>query len=296
MKLARFSHLGTSSFGVVHADHVVPLAHAFGRFTDLLAEPARAAERQHDPGIDVAQVAWLPPFEADAKIVCVGFNYATHDGEGERRAGQYPTLFTRYPDSFVGSGQNVWREADTNTLDWEGEVALVIGRPGRAIPPEHAWEHVAGLTIMAENSERLWQVHSNQATPGKNWMSSGACGPWISTLDEVGREPAELATRLNGTLMQQDSTANLVFDPPSLISYISTFTELRVGDVIATGTPGGVGYRQTPPRFLTPGDELEVTVSRVGTLRHGVVDGPTAIAPNAWRSPQTASRLVGGTP
>jgi 2-keto-4-pentenoate hydratase/2-oxohepta-3-ene-1,7-dioic acid hydratase in catechol pathway len=294
MRLARFGYQNTARFGVVDTEHVVAMDHRVERFADLLADTASARVRADDPRIALDRVSWLPPFCDDAKIMCVGFNYKSHDGEGDRRAGEYPTLFVRFPDSFIGSGGCVQREADSHTLDWEGEVAIVIGRAGRRIPADSAWDHIAGLTAMAENSERVWQIHSNQGTAGKNWTASGACGPWVTTLDEVGREPVELTTRLNGAVVQHDSTANLTFDFPALVSYISTFTALRPGDVIATGTPAGVGYRRDPPRYLTPGDDLEVSVSRVGTLRHGVTDGPAAPV-NPGRSPRSAYQPAGGS-
>lgn len=273
MKLARFRYRNAPRFGVVDGDRVVVLDARVSSFASLVANPHAAPVDADAPHVDVDDVSWLPPFEDTAKILCVGFNYTSHDGDGGRRASPYPTLFVRFADSFVGSGQCVAQEADTHTLDWEGEVALVIGRAGRAISIDAAWDHIAGLTAMAENSERLWQVHSSQATAGKNWTASGACGPWITTIDEVGADPVELTTTLNGHVVQHDSTSNLTFGFAELVSYVSMFTQLRPGDVIATGTPSGLGYRQNPPRFLTAGDELEVRVSRVGTLRHGVVDG-----------------------
>lgn len=291
MKLARFTHHGQARFGVVRGDHVVSVDHRVERFSDLLAGPEATVVRDADPRIAINEITWLPPFTSDAKILCVGFNYQSHDGDGDRRAADHPTLFVRFPDSFVGSGQNVSREADSHTLDWEGEVAVVIGRGGRRISRDVAWDHIAGLTCMAENSERIWQIHTPQATAGKNWAASGACGPWITTIDEMGTEPVEVTTRLNGRVMQHDSTANLMFDFPALINYISTFTQLRVGDIIATGTPGGVGYRQEPPRYLTPGDELEVRVSRVGTLRHGVTDGPPSVGSGGNNQ---LAQLIGG--
>lgn len=295
MRLARFCHRDSPGFGVVNGDHVVALNPRVPCFGDLIENPHAAVIYADDPRIDLDEVSWLPPFEDTAKILCVGFNYSTHSAEGDRRAGDYPTLFVRFTDSFVGSGHCVAQEADTHTLDWEGEVALVIGRGGRAIATEDAWDHIAGLTALAENSERMWQMHSNQATAGKNWTRSGACGPWITTIDEVGRGPVELTTKLNGTVVQHDSTANLTFGFAELVSYISTFTQLRPGDVISTGTPSGLGYRQDPPRYLTVGDELEVTVSRVGTLRHGVIGGPITSASDLRSSPRDAHRPSGGS-
>ena len=270
MRLARFLYRDREHFGVIDGESAVLLDHRVGQFRDLVADPAAGAPRADDPRVGLESLRWLPPFTADAKILCVGLNYRTHTAETDRPASEHPTIFIRFPDSFVGSGGDVWQEADTHSLDWEGEVAVVIGRPARRVTRATAWSHVAGLTCMAENSERRWQLHSSQATAGKNWTASGACGPWISTVDDVGRDPVDLTTRLNGEVVQHDCTSNLTFDIPTLISYIGTFTQLRPGDVIATGTPAGVGYRRQPPRFLTPGDELEVVVSGVGTLRHGV--------------------------
>ena len=204
----------------------------------------------------------------------MGFNYAAHAAESDRApdAPGRPTLFARFGDSFVGAETPVVRPAGEDSLDWEGEAALVIGRPGRRIPAERALEHVAGVTCVAENSVRDWQVHSTQATAGKNWHRSGAVGPWIVTLDEVGTEPLRVTTRLNGEVVQDDTTDRLMFSFADLVAYVSTFTPLRPGDVIATGTPKGIGLRMDPPRFLRPGDEVEVEVSAVGVLRHGVVD------------------------
>jgi 2-keto-4-pentenoate hydratase/2-oxohepta-3-ene-1,7-dioic acid hydratase in catechol pathway len=183
-------------------------------------------------------------------------------------------LFTRFPDSLVGSGQPVERPADSVELDWEGEVTLVIGAAARRVAPQDAAVHIAGVTVMAENSVRDWQSHSAQATAGKNWEASGACGPWLVTSDEVGDGPLTLTTRVGGEVVQHDHTGNLAFSFTELVSYISTFTTLRPGDAIATGTPSGVGARREPPRWLAPGDAVEVEVSGVGTLRHSVVDAP----------------------
>ncbi|MFI5541808.1 fumarylacetoacetate hydrolase family protein [Nocardia sp. NPDC051900] len=273
MKLARFLYRNHVRYGIVGPDGIVALDQCAGTFSNLLAN-SRTSVLESDICIPANEIVWLPPFTSEAKIICVGFNYASHDSEDHRRAGEYPTLFVRFPDSFVGSGNPVVTEADSRTLDWEGELALVIGQGGRRIPVDDAWNHIAGFTPMAENSERIWQTHSAQATAGKNWFASGACGPWVTTVDEAGRGPFELTTRLNGHVVQQASTSSLLFNFASLVSYVSTFTPLRPGDVIATGTPAGSGYRQNPPRFLEPGDELEVSVPGVGTLRHSVTTGP----------------------
>ncbi|MEJ2871346.1 fumarylacetoacetate hydrolase family protein [Actinomycetospora sp. OC33-EN08] len=280
MRLARFrTASGGAGFGVVDGHEVARLDHRVASFEALLADPVEP--RADDARLPLADVAFEPPTGDHPKIVCVGFNYPAHAAESSRGpsdAPTHPTLFARFADSFVGAGTPVVRPADDESLDWEGEAALVIGRAGRRIGTDDAWDHVAGVTCLAENSVRTWQQHSTQATAGKNWHGSGAIGPWVTTTDEVGRGPLRVTTRLNGDLAQDDTTDRLTFSFAELVAYVSTFTPLRPGDVIATGTPSGIGLRRDPPRFLRPGDEIEVEVSGVGVLRHGVVDEVTSPA------------------
>lgn len=271
MRLARFrTAAGTPAFGVVDGDEIVRLDRRVASFETLLATPV-APEPDDER---VTGVSWEPPIGDHAKIVCCGMNFASHAGESGREVLDRPTLFARFPDSLVGAGVPVVRPTVDDSLDWEGEAAIVIGRAGRHIAEADAWDHVAGVTAMAENSVRTWQLHSTQATAGKNFAGSGALGPWLTTLDEAGRGPWTVTTRLNGEVVQHDSTDHLVFDVPRLVAYVSAFTPLRPGDVIATGTPQGIGLRRDPPRFLRPGDRLEVEVSGVGVLSNGVVDEP----------------------
>ncbi|MEJ2860724.1 fumarylacetoacetate hydrolase family protein [Actinomycetospora flava] len=278
MRIARFRTATGGGFGVVLGDHVARLDHRVPSFADLLTDPVTPTP--DDPRVPVADVAWEPPIGDHPKVVCVGFNYAAHAAESSRAPDEQPrpTLFARFGDSFVGAGTPVVRPAGEDSLDWEGEAALVVGRAGRRIPAAEAWSHVAGVTCVAENSVRDWQLHSTQATAGKNWHRSGAVGPWLTTTDEVGGGPLRVTTRLNGAVVQDDTTDRLTFSFAELVAYVSTFTPLRPGDLIATGTPKGIGLRQEPPRFLRPGDELEVEVSGVGVLRHGVVDEVPAFA------------------
>ncbi|MFC5141427.1 fumarylacetoacetate hydrolase family protein [Actinomycetospora rhizophila] len=277
MRIARFRTGSSAGFGVVLGDEVARLDHRVPSFEALLADPV--TPRADDPRLPVADLAWAPPLGDHPKVICVGFNYAAHAAESTRAPDEpaRPTLFARFGDSFVGAGTPVVRPAGEDSLDWEGEAALVIGRPGRRIPVADAWSHVAGVTCVAENSVRDWQLHSTQATAGKNWHRSGAAGPWLTTTDEVGADPLRVTTRLNGAVVQDDTTDRLTFSFAELVAYVSTFTPLRPGDLIATGTPQGIGLRQEPPRFLRPGDELEVEVSGVGVLRHGVVDEAPAL-------------------
>lgn len=272
MRLARFRTAGGTGFGVVEGDRVARLDHRVASFEQVLAAPV--APRDDDPRVPTADLEWLPPLGDHPKIVCVGFNYPAHATESDRApdAPTRPTLFTRFGDTLVGAGGAVVRPAGEDSLDWEGEAALVVGRAGRRIPAGDALAHVAGVTCLAENSVRSWQLHSNQATAGKNWPASGAAGPWVTTLDELGTGPLRVTTRLNGAVVQDDTTDRLTFPFAELVAYVSTFTPLRPGDLIATGTPRGIGFRMEPPRFLRPGDDLEVEVSGVGVLRHGVVD------------------------
>jgi 2-keto-4-pentenoate hydratase/2-oxohepta-3-ene-1,7-dioic acid hydratase in catechol pathway len=225
------------------------------------------------PIVDPQQADWLPPVSKPNKILCVGLNYSTHAAEVLADVSEHPTLFTRFPSTFVGHEQPLIRPRVSDTLDWEGEIAVVIGTGGRNIDAEGALEHIAGYTVMGENSIREWQLHSKQATAGKNFDRSGSWGPWIITRDEVPDPAAlEIVTELNGERVQRGKLADLVFDIGSIVAYISTFTELSPGDVIATGTPAGIGHRQNPPRYLSPGDILTIRIPGFVELSNQVFD------------------------
>ena len=187
-------------------------------------------------------------------------------------------MFPRFPESFVGHGQPLLRPPESEQLDYEGEIALVIGKAGRRIAAADAWSHVAGLTCLNEGTIRDWLRHGKfNVTQGKNWDASGSMGPWLVTADEFDpRAPLTVTTRVNGEIRQHDTTANLMFPFDELIRYISTWTTLQPGDVISTGTPIGAGVRFTPPRFLKPGDVVEVEVSGIGTLSNPVADEAAA--------------------
>ena len=250
-----------------------------GDLTRVLSGAGRDALRQRQiedlPLVDLDGVRWLPPVPRPERILCVGLNYASHASEIARGATAHPTLFSRFPSSFVGHGTPVERPRVSDTLDWEGEIAFVIGDGRRDIAAADALDHVAGYTLMAENSVRGYQEHSRQATAGKNFDRSGSWGPWIITADEVPDPAAlELRTYLNGKQKQKASLAELVFSIQVIIEYVSSFTQLVPGDVIATGTPAGIGLRETPPRFLRPGDELVVEIPGLLTLANSVRDQP----------------------
>jgi 2-keto-4-pentenoate hydratase/2-oxohepta-3-ene-1,7-dioic acid hydratase in catechol pathway len=209
------------------------------------------------------------------KILCIGINYANRTGEFKDmpERPKYPSLFFRAPASLVGHEHPLVRPSVSTQFDYEGEIALVIGREGRHIAREHALEHVAGLTLCNEGSVRDWMRHGTfNVTQGKNFDASGAIGPWIVTADSVDlTQPLHLTTKVNGELRQDDTTANLIFAFADLIAYITTFMTLKPGDVIATGTPAGAGARFDPPKWLVPGDVVEIEVPEIGVLRNDVI-------------------------
>lgn len=281
MKLATFDFKGQTRFGVVVGDGI---ADATGWVSDaptlkqLLAqdrvrelEPLMSA----NPDFRFPQMRYRPPIPDPARIICVGVNYDAHRLETGRSKSEYPTLFVRWGSSVVGHENPIERPQASQRYDFEGELAVIIGRGGRHITRDQALEHVAGYACFNDGSVRDYQRHTSQFTPGKNFDRSGGFGPWMVTADEIP-DPSQLSltTRINGEVMQSAPTRDLIFDVPALIEYISRFTALETGDVIATGTPSGVGDRQAPPVYLKAGDRLEVEVSGVGVLAHPVVDEP----------------------
>jgi 2-keto-4-pentenoate hydratase/2-oxohepta-3-ene-1,7-dioic acid hydratase in catechol pathway len=280
MKLATFSAAGRTSFGIVKGDGIVDAArlldNRYGGLKALLAggglaELARlGATAKADHRLDAATL--LPVVPDPDKILCIGINYATHVRETGRETPKYPMIFVRFANSQVGHGQPMVRPRASDRYDFEGELAVIIGRRARHVPKERALEYVAGYACYNDGSLRDWQRHSVQFTPGKNFLASGAFGPWMVTTDEIP-DPSRLTltTRLNGEVMQHAPVSDLIFTVPDLIAYISTFTELVPGDVIATGTPGGVGNYREPPVFMKPGDRIEVDISGIGVLANPIV-------------------------
>lgn len=238
----------------------------------LLADAVPHARETHA----MAEVVLLPPIPQPDKCFCVGVNYAERNEEyrDASAAPRYPSLFLRVPGSFVGHGQPLVRPALSEQFDYEGEIALVIGRGGRHIKREDALGHVAGLTLCNEGSVRDWLRHGKfNVTQGKNWDRSGSLGPWMVPAGGMDlSQPLTLTTRVNGEVRQHDSTARMMFPFDYLIHYVSTFTTLLPGDVIVTGTPTGAGARFDPPRWLVPGDRIDVEVDGIGTLSNTVVD------------------------
>jgi 2-keto-4-pentenoate hydratase/2-oxohepta-3-ene-1,7-dioic acid hydratase in catechol pathway len=271
MKLMSFrTPAGVASWGVVVGDHVADLG---GRAASLRAALgagvplAPAGETTY--ALDA--VTFLPPIPDPDKIICVGLNYLTHILEGGREPPKQPTIFTRWANTQVGHGQPMIRPHASETLDFEGELAVVISKTCRHVKAADYASVIAGYSCYNDGSVRAWQRHASQFTPGKNFPGTGGFGPFIVTPDEVGDVSKQsLITRLNGEEVQRATIDDLVFDVPKLIEYCSTFTVLEPGDVIITGTTGGVGAYRTPPLWMKPGDTVEVEITGVGILRNPV--------------------------
>ena len=279
MKFASFRINGATSWGLIDGAEAVDLgALARDRFPDLksviaagaLAEVAALANA---PRHALADIAWLPVIPNPDKILCIGLNYETHRKETGRSEVENPTVFGRFANSQTGHLANIIRPRVSKDLDFEGELAVIIGKPGRYISRKDAWGHIAGYACYNEGSVRDYQRHTHQFTPGKNFPETGGFGPWMVTPDETGDlAPLRLQTRLNGQVVQEATISQMIFDIPHQIEYCSSFTRLEPGDVIVTGTPGGVGARRTPPLWMKPGDVVEVEIDRVGLLRNGIAD------------------------
>jgi 2-keto-4-pentenoate hydratase/2-oxohepta-3-ene-1,7-dioic acid hydratase in catechol pathway len=222
--------------------------------------------------VSLPDIDYLPTITDPAKIMCVGLNYKAHQEETGRGGEGYPTIFVRFADAQMGHNAPMIRPLESTSLDFEGEIALIIGRAGRRIKPADAMSHVAGFSIYNDGSVRDYQRQTSQFTPGKNFASTGGFGPWMMTVDEIGDLDAmEITTRLNGEVMQNATSDLLVHGFAEILEYCSTFVELQPGDVLVTGTPGGVGAARKPPVFMDEGDLIEVEVKPIGTLSNPVV-------------------------
>jgi 2-keto-4-pentenoate hydratase/2-oxohepta-3-ene-1,7-dioic acid hydratase in catechol pathway len=282
MKLISFLHENRATYGaVVGNESVLELAPLLGaEAPDLKALIAggllpRAAElaRTGTPALRLSELTLLPVIPNPGKIVCVGLNYGEHVRETGRELTESPALFLRVPDSQVAHGQDIVRPPESHRLDYEGEIAIIIGKGGRRIREADAWDHIAGYSCYNDGSVRDWQAATTQWTAGKNFWRTGAFGPWMVTGDEIAPDQElTLTTRLNGQLMQQATTRMMIHSIPRQIAYISTFVPLEAGDVIVTGTPGGVGNKRSPQVFMKPGDVVEIEVDAIGVLRNGIVD------------------------
>ncbi len=269
---------GTASYGVVEGDTIRDAGAGLrAKYPDLKAVIAADAigELQSADGESLAvdSVSFIPTIQNPDKIICIGLNYLGHIKETGRDRPEYPSIFTRYPSTVVGHDQTMIRPKASDKFDYEGEFAVVIGKRGRAIAKDKAFDHVAGYTGFNDGSIRDYQRHTTQFWGGKNFDRSGSMGPWIVTPDELGDVDSQtLVTRLNGEVMQETSIGDLAFKVPDLIAYVSTITELLPGDIIATGTPSGVGFFRDPKVFMKAGDRIEVEISGIGTLRNTIAD------------------------
>ena len=279
MKLASFRNAGTSSWGVVGDGVMHDVGAVLRQLPDLRSAIARQAlddarrAAPDAPQIPLDAIEWLPVIPNPDKIICIGLNYEMHRQETGRAEVAHPTIFTRFANSQIGHLAPLVRPKISTDFDYEGELAAIIGTSCRHVSRGDAFAQIAGYACYNDGSVRDWQRHTPQFTPGKNFFGTGPFGPWMVTPDEVGAiGPQRLQTRVNGQVVQDTTLGEMIFDIPRQIEYCSTFTRLEPGDVIVTGTPGGVGSRRTPPLWLKAGDVVEVEIDRVGLLRNTVAD------------------------
>lgn len=282
MKIARYLSGGTPSFGVVQDDGIIDAKSRLdGAYDDIRAvieadalDAVATATGGASPNLAFTDVTFLPPIRPSESILVVGRNYGTAFQEMDTDFVGYPSIFMRRNSSQIGHEVPMVRPAASHNFDCEAELALIIGTPGRHIAETDALSHIAGYSIFNDSSITDWMDHtSRNVTPGKNFEASGSFGPWMVTADEI-TDPADLRIqqRVNGETIQDGSTADMIFSIPAIIAYLSTFTTLRAGDVISTGSPGGVRPRRDAGVFLKPGDVMEMEIDGIGILRNGVVD------------------------
>jgi 2-keto-4-pentenoate hydratase/2-oxohepta-3-ene-1,7-dioic acid hydratase in catechol pathway len=276
MKLLSFATDGKAWFGALRGDGVVTLNDKLGAADLRAALAAGAMEAMREaasgtPDRKLADIKFLPVIPEPNKILCAGVNYRAHAAEVNRELPKQPSMFVRFTDTLVGHGGEMIRPGVSDNFDFEGELTVVIGKGGRHITPERALDHVAGYTCFVDGSVRDYQKFS--VTSGKNFPGTGPLGPWLVTTDEIP-DPGKLtlATRLNGQQVQHSGTDQLIYSIPQIIAFCSDFTTLSAGDIIATGTPEGVGHGRKPPLWMKAGDTLEVEITGIGTLRTHIVD------------------------
>lgn len=281
MKIASFVYQNRSTYGVLEGDQVIDLESLKPHLgLDLKEAIARNRLSELDaaalgglPRVPVNEITFLPVIANPGKVLCIGINYATHVRETGRDMPTYPMIFTRFADSQTAHLQPIVRPAVSHKLDFEGELAVVIGKTARHVKQQDALDYVAGYSCYNDGSVRDWQKHTIQFVPGKNFPATGGFGPWLVTSDEIADpQNLELTTRLNGEVMQHTRTSDMIFDVRKLIEYCTEFTELAPGDVIVSGTTGGVGAFREPPVWMKPGDIVEIEIERIGILRNSIVD------------------------
>ena len=283
-RIATYSANGKTAYGYVTDRGVVDLSARFGKDYPTLREAIAAGAltklaedgARRAPDHPLEAITWLPPIPAPEKIICIGVNYPDRNAEykDSSDAPKYPSMFMRTPRSFVGHDTPIVRPHVSPQLDYEGEIVIIIGKPGRHIPERSALDHIGAVTLCNEGTIRDWLRHAKfNVTQGKNFDSTGSLGPWLVPYGgEAQIADIRLTTKVNGELRQEDRTSRLIFGFRYLINYISTFATLVPGDIIVTGTPSGAGARFEPPRYLKPGDIVEVEAEGIGLLRNGVVD------------------------
>jgi 2-keto-4-pentenoate hydratase/2-oxohepta-3-ene-1,7-dioic acid hydratase in catechol pathway len=284
MRLASFTIQNKATWGIVDGSTVRDvgsvLAPSYPDLKSWIARPSMHVAK--DAGSSAPQygqkdVAWLPVIPNPEKIFCVGLNYELHRKETGRAVVEHPTIFARFANTQTGHGTDIVRPRVSTQLDFEGELAVIIGKAGRYIAREQAFDHIFGYACYNDASVRDWQYHTHQFTPGKNFPRTGSFGPWLVTSDEFQDLTARsITTRLNGETVQQAKLGEMIFDIPTLVEYCSSFNHLEPGDVIVTGTPGGVGVKRTPPLWMKPGDVVEVEIDGIGVLRNGIADERSA--------------------
>jgi 2-keto-4-pentenoate hydratase/2-oxohepta-3-ene-1,7-dioic acid hydratase in catechol pathway len=277
MKLASFEMNGVAHVGIIDGDDVLVItdaAWAGGKTLRVMIEGGQldVAKAHGSQRIPLTSVNLLPPVFDPPRIWCVGVNYHEHRIETGRDPTEQPTIFTRTPQSQVGQGVPMAVPLVSDRMDYEAEIAIVIGKAGRNISEADALNHVAGYSCYNDVSIRDWQRHTSQWIPGKNFEGLGAFGPWLVTPDEMpAPDQMRVIARLNGQVVQDAVASDMIFSIPEIIAYLSTFTTLLPGDVIATGTPGGVGAKRTPPLWMKAGDVVEIEVAGVGILSNPIV-------------------------
>jgi 2-keto-4-pentenoate hydratase/2-oxohepta-3-ene-1,7-dioic acid hydratase in catechol pathway len=277
MKLVSFAVQGRRSFGMVVESGIMDLGRRLPGSSDLRAFLADAAQERAPPPFvkdyDLTEVEFLPVIPNPDKIICIGLNYKAHVDEVNRSVSARPPVFIRFASSQIGHLQPLVRPKVSHSFDFEGELAVVIGKACRRVPKAHALDFVAGYSCYNDGSIRDWQLHTHQWAPGKNFPGTGAFGPWLVTKDEIpDPNRLTLTTRLNGNVVQHSGTDLMIFPVAELIEYITQFTPLSPGDVIVTGTPGGTGHSRKPPLFMEPGGNAEVEISQIGCLRNPIED------------------------
>jgi 2-keto-4-pentenoate hydratase/2-oxohepta-3-ene-1,7-dioic acid hydratase in catechol pathway len=281
MRLATFKTAQGASYGAVTGKDIVDLRRYLGnQYPDLktlIEGNALDQAKKYSseaPDYQVSDITWLPVIPNPGKIICVGLNYQEHVVETGRDNTEQPAIFLRLAESQVGHKQPILRPRESTSLDFEAEIAVIVGKAGRRISQKDAWGYIAGYSCYNDGSVRDWQRHTIQWTAGKNFAKTGGFGPWMVTADEIPPgTKMTLSCRLNGERMQHATTEQMIFKIPKIIEYVSTWTTLLPGDVLVTGTPGGVGARRNPPLWMKPGDKVEVEIDKVGILENSIADG-----------------------